>query len=283
MDIDTDPRGTGQRRIAVRPGVSKRWSAGLAIRIGSLFNRRRIASGLSVRCQMSKKDYLISLLSRTDLFTGLPVNDLLACAALFGEARYAKGEMLFQCGELGSRLFIVAEGRVRLSIAAEDGRELSFRHATAGEMLGEIAAFDGGQRSADAKALTPVTAYTLDRSAFHDLLSRTQISAKIIEFLCRRIRETSSQLESIALYPMEARVARFLLMALRDRTAPPGKRVPLELGFSQGELAQLLGASRPKVNAALGALESAGAINRTSDRLFCDPAKLAEFAQLGNA
>jgi hypothetical protein len=55
--------------------------------------------------------------------------------------------------------------------------------------------------------------------------------------------------------------------------------VPLELGFTQSELAMLLGASRPKINAALGELENAGAIGRTSDRLFCDPAKLDLVAQ----
>ena len=54
----------------------------------------------------------------------------------------------------------------------------------------------------------------------------------------------------------------------------------LELGFTQGEPAMLLGASRPKINLALGMLETAGAIRRTSDRLFCDPAKLASIAQL---
>jgi hypothetical protein len=50
-------------------------------------------------------------------------------------------------------------------------------------------------------------------------------------------------------------------------------------GFSQSELALLLGASRPKINVALGMLEKAGAVGRTSDRLFCDPAKLAAIAQ----
>jgi CRP/FNR family cyclic AMP-dependent transcriptional regulator len=48
--------------------------------------------------------------------------------------------------------------------------------------------------------------------------------------------------------------------------------VPLDLRFSQGELAQ-------KINAALGKLESVGAIWRTLDRLSCDPAKLAEIAR----
>ena len=79
--------------------------------------------------------------------------------------------------------------------------------------------------------------------------------------------------------PLNVRLARFLLLALGDRRASPGKRLPLELGFSQSELAQMLGASRPKVNIALGELESSGAIVRTLDRLFCDPVKLGEIAR----
>ena len=46
--------------------------------------------------------------------------------------------------------------------------------------------------------------------------------------------------------------------------------------MSQSELALLLGASRPKINEALGKLEEIGAINRTLDRIFCDPVKLAD-------
>ena len=132
--------------------------------------------------------------------------------------------------------------------------------------------------------MTAVTVFALDRNAFRTLRqTHAGIAAGVISFLCRRLRETSSQLEAIALHPLEVRLARFLVFALGDRNAPPGKRVPLDLGFSQGELAQLLGATRPKVNIALGVLESAGAINRTLDRLFCDPVKLAEIARQDHA
>jgi hypothetical protein len=85
----------------------------------------------------------------------------------------------------------------------------------------------------------------------------------------------TTQFESIAVQRLDVRLAQFLLSALGSRRVPPGKRVPLELGFSQSELSQLLGASRPKVNAAIASLERAGAVGRTLDRLFCDPEKLA--------
>jgi CRP/FNR family transcriptional regulator, cyclic AMP receptor protein len=226
------------------------------------------------------KEQLLSLLARTDLFGSFPPDELAACAAAFRLLRFDKGTVLFARGDPGAHLYIVAQGRVRLAITSEEGRELSFRHAAAGDLFGEIAALDGSQRTADATALSDVAVYALERSALRRLWSeRPGISAHVIAFLCRRLRETSGQLEAIALYPLDVRLARFLLLALGSREPARGKRIPLELGFSQSELAQLLGASRPKVNTALGMLENAGAINRTLDRIFCDPVKLAQIAR----
>lgn len=229
---------------------------------------------------MSQKEIVAQLLSRTSLFQGLSGKDLEACASHFRKTEFAKGALLFGRGDAGDQVYVIADGRVRLAVMTGEGRELSFRHAVAGDLIGEIAALDGEPRTADATALTPVTAYVLDHKTFQQIRSDfPAISEAVIGFLCRRLRDTSDQLETIALYPLDVRVARLLLVSLGDRKAPPGKRVPLELGFSQSELAFLLGASRPKINAALGSLEEAGAIGRTQDRLFCDPVKLADIAQ----
>lgn len=226
------------------------------------------------------KDAVAELLSGTPLFESLGEAELAACAAQFRTVEFAKGELLFGRGDPGERIYLIADGRVRIAITTGDGRELSFRHATRGDLIGEIAVLDGEPRTADATAITAVIAHVLDGAAFRQVrAAHPAVSEAIIAFLCSRIRDTSDQLETIALYPLDVRVARLLLVALAGRSAPPGRRVPLELGFSQSELAFLLGASRPKVNAALGTLEAAGAVGRTQDRMFCDPVKLAEIAQ----
>jgi CRP/FNR family transcriptional regulator, cyclic AMP receptor protein len=225
-------------------------------------------------------DSIIGLLAKTEFFKDLPTDDLAVCASKFRELRLNRGQLLFERGDVGNHLYLVVEGQLRLAIATADGRELSFQIAVAGDLVGEIAVLDGGSRSAEATALTPVVLGAIERHSFRELWSaHPSISSAVVNFLCRRLRDVSDRLEGIALYPLEVRLARFLLVALADRQPPPGRRLALELGFSQGELAMLLGASRPKINAALGALETAGAIGRTSDRLFCDPAKLALIAQ----
>jgi CRP/FNR family transcriptional regulator, cyclic AMP receptor protein len=229
---------------------------------------------------MTNTDSIIPLLMRTELFNGLEGTYLAACAAAFRPVKFAKGATLFVRGEIGNRLYLIAEGRVRIAVVTDEGRELSFRHAVKGDLVGEIAALDGRSRSADALALSAVQAFSLERNAIAELCTaHPAILSALVRYLCHRIRDTSNQLEAIAFYPIEVRLARFLLVALGDRKAEKVKRIPLDLGFSQTELAQLLGASRPKVNAALGWLEDNEAIKRTIDRIFCDPLKLSQIAQ----
>lgn len=232
---------------------------------------------------MSDSSALAALLGETALFARLDTEALLSCAEAFREQRFEQGQMLFSRGDPGDQLILVAAGRIRLAVTTEDGRELSVRHAVRGDLLGEIAVLDGGARSADAVALTPVVIHGLRSAEFGRLVARyPMLSGGIIAFLCRRLRQTTDQLEGIALYSIEVRLARFLLVGLGGRKPEPGKRVPLDMAFSQSELAQLLGASRPKVNAALGALEQSGAIKRTADRIFCDPEALAKYAGVGD-
>ena len=233
---------------------------------------------------MAKTEQVIALLSKTALFGGLTESELRLAAETFHEVHFAKGEMLFARGDPGEHLYLIGEGRIRLATSTEEGRELSFRHATGGEIIGEIAALDGGARTAEAMALTSVVAYSLERRLLRDLLRRQpEIAGRFVDLLCRRLRETSQQLENIALHPLHVRLARFLLFSLGGSQAAAGKRVPLDLGVSQGELALLLGATRPKVNEAFGTLEEADAIRRTIDRVFCDPLKLAAIARHDDA
>jgi CRP-like cAMP-binding protein len=225
---------------------------------------------------MPNKDIVISLLSGTCLFGNLDADDLAACASSFEERHFAKGEAVFARGDPGTHLYLVEQGRIRLSISTANDRKLTFRHAARGELFGEIAALDGEPRSSDATAITAATVHSLERTAFHALLSaRPAIVTSVVAFLCGRLRETTTQFSSIALLPLEVRLAQFLLSALGGRIPPPGRRIALEFGFSQSELSHLIGASRAKVNVAMGLLEREQAVRRTLDRIFCDPGKLA--------
>jgi CRP/FNR family cyclic AMP-dependent transcriptional regulator len=233
---------------------------------------------------MAAPSQLSSLLANTELFGNLPANIVEQVAERLHTVQFKRGQTIYERGDAGNAVYLIKSGQIRFSVVSGDGRELSVRVAGAGEIIGEIAVLDRQPRTATAMALTAVTAHSLARTDLDRLmLQEPQLARNAIDFLCHRLRDTTEQLEMIALYPIEVRLARFLLIALKGASSAAGKRIPLELGFSQGELAQLLGASRPKVNLALGFLEEAGAINRTPDRLFCDPVILARIAEKSDA
>jgi CRP-like cAMP-binding protein len=224
---------------------------------------------------------LRAALARLDLFARASAADLDAVTALAVERRYGDGETVFSRGETGEGMVVVLQGRIRLSIVSSEGRELILREAEAGDVIGEIAVIDGGKRTADAIAVGPVIAGFIGQPPFSRLLAdRPGLMMPVLQVLCSRLRETTDQLESIALYPLEARLARFLLWHLKrhGRTRADGARVA-PLTISQGAIASFVGASRPKINRLLSAFEEAGAIERRGAIVQCNVAALTRLAQ----
>jgi CRP-like cAMP-binding protein len=231
---------------------------------------------------MALKTDPADLLARTPLFTGLDEASRKAVAAELREAAYDPGQIIFSRGQPGSEMHIVTKGRVRLSVLTSDGRELSFAHVESPSIFGELAVFDGRPRSADATAVNKVETLMLSKAAFTRLLgTRPSVGEAAVRFLAGRLRDADEQLEAIALHPIEARLARFFLAAVRQKD-PAGKaeKVTLALPISQSELALLVGASRPKVNAALQMLESGGAIERRGQQVICEVAALTEIGRI---
>lgn len=222
---------------------------------------------------MSSKENAAEMLAKTDLFGALSADDLDALVTEMRETHYASSQVVFARGDVGRDIHLVIKGRVRLSVLTAEGRELSFAHAEAGQIFGEIAVLDGGERTADATAVGKVTTLTLSKSSLQRLIdSNIGLRQGVIQFLCNRLREADQQLEGIALYPIEIRLARFFLATARQKEGPDIEgKLTLSLPISQSELALLIGASRPKVNAALALLESSNAIERgEGGKFICD-------------
>ncbi|MEQ1576303.1 MAG: Crp/Fnr family transcriptional regulator [Hyphomicrobium sp.] len=229
---------------------------------------------------MISKDAAADMLSRTALFGPLESDHRRAVVQEMREISFDANQAIFARGDPGRDIFFVMTGRVRLSVLTPEGRELSFAHAEAGQIFGEIAVLDGGMRTADATAVTKVQSLALSKPALMRLIeTRPKVGEGVIRFLCNRVREADQQLEGIALYPIEVRLARFFLAAARQKgELKPGSKVALDLPISQSELALLIGASRPKVNAALAVLEGNGAVVRQDGRIICDTDELEAIA-----
>jgi CRP/FNR family transcriptional regulator, cyclic AMP receptor protein len=228
---------------------------------------------------------IAELLARTALFGGLDHADRMAVVGRMRRVQFDTNQMIFSRGDPGREVYLVLDGRIRLSVLSAEGRELSFAHAGPGELFGEIATLDGGERTAGATAIGSVTAMTLPQRALNELIENNpKVASAAIRFLCQRLRDTDQKLEAIALHRIEVRLARLMLSALKlqGAVAKDGE-AKLDLGLSQSEVGLLIGASRPKVNLALTALEDMGAITRSGSAYMCDLEVLGSVADMDTA
>ena len=171
---------------------------------------------------------------------------LFACAQ---ERRFKNGQLIFQRGDEGGSMMAVVDGRVRISIASEDGREIVLNIVESGGVFGEIAMLDGRGRTADAYAMGECRLLVLHMRDVMPLLEREpKLAVRLLQILCERVRHANGICESVVFLDLPARLARLLLQLDRTHGQPVkgGRRISIRL--SQAEMGNLVAATRESVN-----------------------------------
>ena len=133
------------------------------------------------------------------MFEGLGDDDLKALASSLVERKLHAGEMIFNQGDAGSEMYIVASGHVNIHLPGEASRRVSLKDISRGEYFGELALFDDKPRSASALATTDADLLELGRDTLSTYLERRPRAAMaILQTMAERLRQTNSMLSERA-------------------------------------------------------------------------------------
>jgi CRP/FNR family cyclic AMP-dependent transcriptional regulator len=174
--------------------------------------------------------------------------------------RYPKGSLLFAEGDRAHEVLVITAGCVKVVVTAASGREVVLDVLEAGDLLGEISAVDGGDRSATAIALTAVEVLSVAQSTFQDFVANhADVARELLGVLASRLRGADRrQLEFGANDAIGRVCQRLVELAVRYGQDGPGGRTVLSMPLSQQELASWAGLSREAVVKGLRALRSLG-------------------------
>ena len=154
-----------------------------------------------------------------------------------------KGAVIFRKGDPGSCLYAVTAGKIRIATSSDEGKDATFNLVTMGQIFGEIACLDGGERTASAVAIEDGEVIAIERRDFVQLVrDRPEVAVKLIEVLCSCLRRTSEQVEDIIFLDLQTRLAKVLLQLHRQSDSSPKIRV------TQREISQMIGVSRESAN-----------------------------------
>ncbi len=159
-------------------------------------------------------------------------------------------------------MMAVLSGRVRICSYSADGREVVLNVINPGEVFGEIALIDGGERTADAFAMEATDLLILSRRDFLPYLEKNpQLCVQLLEVICRRLRSTSEQLEDLNFLDVRSRLAKRLLFLANRHGEVSEQGIRINVRLSQHMLASMIGTSREAVNKQLRAWEGKGLID----------------------
>ena len=182
--------------------------------------------------------------------------------------RLSDGGLLTSRGAPADEWCGVAKGAVRVSSVSLSGKQITLTYVEPGVWFGDISLFDGLPRTHDANAHGETTLLVVRKPDFKELLSQhTELYDALLRLNCRRLRLMFDVVEDLNTRPLASRLAKQVLLLARSYGISQGEEIRIGLALAQEDLAQLLGASRQRVNQELKGFERGGAVRIEPTRL----------------
>jgi CRP-like cAMP-binding protein len=190
-----------------------------------------------------------NLLSQTPIFRGAlhaALDDLARRVQV--RSRPAAAVVVTQ-DEPGDAMFVLVSGRAKVVLFGESGRELLLRTLEPGDVFGEMALLDERPRSANVVAVDDVTMLVLDRDALRaHLAAHPQTALNLLSELSTRLRQADETIANLALFDVEARLARTLERLASEGGERSEEGLVLSRRPTQQELANMVGSCRETIS-----------------------------------
>lgn len=176
-------------------------------------------------------------------------------------ANFSRGQYLYLPGEPSESVFILKEGRVKLTLISEQGREFTIAFLSPGELFGELALGDEGRRTSAAMAMEETQVSIIGRSDFESFLAnKPDLLSQVTRLIGVRRQQLESRLADLAFRKVPGRMAGILLRLADEfgETGPQGLRLKLQLNHQ--EIANLVGASREMATITLNKMQRANVL-----------------------
>jgi CRP/FNR family transcriptional regulator, cyclic AMP receptor protein len=197
---------------------------------------------------------IADFLATVPLLGQIPAEELQRFAEVTRDKQYPKGSVILFEDDPGDSLYIVREGRVKVVLVGEDGREVILGVLGVGEHFGELSLIDDQPRSAHVIAMEDSLLLVLRRDDFRRRVEATPAVAwALLSELSRRLRRADGKIGGLVLLDVPGRIARLLL----DFAEEAGTDT-IDKPLTHQTIAQMIGASRETVSRAMREFQDAG-------------------------
>lgn len=212
-----------------------------------------------------RKKEAVESLRAIPLFSRVSEADLEEIAAHLIERRFPKHTTVVEEGLAGDYMYVIRQGRVKVTKASEDGREKIMQFMETGDFFGEMALLSNDPRSASVKTLEPSVLLALSRRDFIEQLRQSpDLALAVIGELTDRLRETNEQASSMSFQGVKDRTRGLFERIAREEPTRAGQRMTPAMTHQQ--IADMIGTSRETVTRAIKQLKDDGWLGQEGKR-----------------
>jgi CRP-like cAMP-binding protein len=209
------------------------------------------------------------ILKQIPLFSELSDKDLERIIHLASKQKYHKDNIILIEEEIGSTMFIILWGRVKISRISDDGREVILSILSDGDFFGEMSLLDGHTRSANVTAIEEAELLVIRREEFLQMLRDfPQIAINLLKELAQRIRKSDEHIKSLSLQDATGRVATTLLRIAEDSGVFRRGQVEIAELPLQQDLANMAGTSRETISRVIKSLTEDGYLKKHGGKII---------------
>ena len=212
-----------------------------------------------------KKDDTRNLLSDIKLFEELTPAQLEWIAQRAHRRVFPTGSSVITMDQPGEAIYVILHGTVKIHIEQGE-RDVIISVLGTGDLIGEMSLIDRVGRSANVVTLEDSLVLWMDRTTFNYIMDNfPPVARNLVRILSARLRLSDQVIQSLATLDVNGRVARQLLaFAARYGTEENGM-VQIRLSLTQGDIADLVGASRKRVNQTMVFFKEQGLVSTNTE------------------
>jgi len=198
-------------------------------------------------------------LQKINLFKEMSSEEMNELSRVTRMASFRKKTPIFFPGDPSHQVYLLKEGRVKISRISEEGREVTLAMLAPGEIFGELEVIGETPRDTLAEALDDCQICVVSKEIFLSMVSRKpDFSFRLTKLIGFRLRKIESRVEDLVFRDVPARLAHLLidLSLEHGRETPEG--IALQIKMTHQDIANLIGSIRETVSAVLGDFKREG-------------------------
>lgn len=214
---------------------------------------------MSCNCGMHGTSNCITLVP---IFSSLSHEEMMEVASITAESTYTKGDMVYMAGEVCDRLYVIHEGRVKISRISLNGKEQVIRMVGPGEFMGELSIFSPKPMTDNAEIMENTVMCIIEENNLKEIMKKyPSIAFKVMEELSNRLDKAENLIEDINHHSVETRLAQALI-----KIADKNNQVILNM--TKGEFASSIGMSQETLSRKLTKFQEQGLIAQDGNRII---------------